>query len=80
MIEPGWKEKGISRPKKVIKFIEGYKWSSYKDYLGKNNFSSVTERNFILDFMGGLKGCRISIKDWVEYKKGPNQSKNLLLE
>ncbi len=80
LIEPCWKEKGIKNSNKVIKFLEEYKWSSYKDYIGKNNFPSVTERNFILNFMGGSEGCKLAIEDWMEHKKILNQFKNLLLE
>lgn len=39
LIEPGWKAKGVEDPEKVIKFLKGYKWSSYPDYLGKKEFS-----------------------------------------
>jgi putative transposase len=80
LIEPGWKEKGINNPKEAIKFLEDYKWSSYKDYIGENNFSSVTERNFISEFFNGTDGCKLSIKDWVEYKKALNKFTALLLE
>jgi len=77
LIEPGWKEKGINNPKEVAKFLEEYKWSSYKDYLGQNNFQSVTERNFMSEFLGGIDGCKGAIKNWMEYKK---VSKGLFLE
>jgi putative transposase len=54
LVEPGWKEKGVKEPDKVVKFLEEYKWSSYSDYLGKKNFPSVSEREFILKMMGGV--------------------------
>ena len=69
LIEPKWKELGIKNPKKVIKFLENYKWSSYPDYLGKKNFPSVTERGFLLKVMGGKEGCRNFVNSWVKYKK-----------
>lgn len=70
LMEPNWKEKGIKNSNKAIKFLENYKWSSYSDYIGKNNFSSVTEREFILEAMNNIKGCKKFIKNWIEYKKG----------
>ena len=70
IVEPGWKEKGIKNPKKTIKFLEDYKWSSYQDYIGKNNFPSVTERGFLLEIMGGSNGCQNAVIDWIKYKKG----------
>ncbi|MEK7562125.1 MAG: transposase [Patescibacteria group bacterium] len=69
LVEPGWKESGIKNPKKSIKFLEEeYRWSSFFDYLGKKNFSSVTKRDFLLDLMGGEKGCRQAVRDWIKYK------------
>ena len=80
LVEPGWKEKGIKDSDKIFRFLEDYKWSSYKDYLGLNNFTSVTERNFMSDFMGGSEACRLAIIDWLEYKRKLDRSHNLLLE
>jgi len=69
LIEPKWKEIGIKDPKKVIKFLENYKWSSYQDYIGGKNFPSVTKRDFLLETMGDSKGCREFLENWVKYKK-----------
>lgn len=69
LIEPKWKEKGVRNSKKIIEFLESYKWSSYLDYIGINNFPSVTERDFLLKVMGAIKGCRSFVKDWIGYKK-----------
>lgn len=81
LIEPGWKEKGIKLSKKAIKFLEeDYKWSSYWDYIGKKNFPSITERKFILETMGGEKGCRNVVKNWIEYKKEIKTLENIIIE
>ncbi|MFH0739959.1 MAG: transposase [bacterium] len=69
LIEPGWKENGIINPEKAIDFLENYKWSSYQDYIGKENFSSVTQREFLSEAMEGVKGCRGSVEDWIKYKQ-----------
>ncbi len=68
LIEPKWKEIGIKNPKKAIKFVEDYKWSSYPDYIGKKNFPSVTEREFISKIMGDEKGCKDFVDFWIKYK------------
>lgn len=80
LIEPGWKEKGIKNPKKVLEFLEDYKWSSYQDYIGKKNFPSVTNRDFLLDFLGGNNGCKLVTEDWVKYKEELIKLQNILLE
>jgi len=68
LIEPKWKEYGIGDPDKVIKFVENYKWSSYPDYIGKKNFSSVTERKFVLEVMRGERGCRKWVESRIKHK------------
>lgn len=68
LIEPKWKKKGVSNPKKAIKFLGNYKWSSYPDYIGKKNFPSVTNRKFLLKVMGGRKDCKAFVENWVRYK------------
>ena len=80
LIEPRWKEIGIKNPKKVIKHLENYKWSSYPDCIGKKNFPSVTEREFILKVMGGEQGCKDFIENWVRYKGEIREFSDLALE
>ncbi|PIR66278.1 MAG: hypothetical protein COU51_04965 [Parcubacteria group bacterium CG10_big_fil_rev_8_21_14_0_10_36_14] len=41
IIEPKWKERGITNWKQTNVFLETYKWSSYQDYIGIKNFPSV---------------------------------------
>jgi len=53
----------------VKKFLEDYKWSSYQDYLGKENFPSLTKREFLLDAIGGVNECRNFVGIWIEHKK-----------
>lgn len=69
LIDSEWKEKGVQNFKKAIEFLNNYKWSSYLDYVGRKNFPSVTKRDFFIEIMGGEKGCRNFLEDWVRYKK-----------
>jgi putative transposase len=81
LIEPGWKEIGIKNPERAIKFLEEeYRWSSYFDYIGKKNFPSMTNRDFLLEVMGGEDGCKDAIKNWVLYHKDLSDFNNLFLE
>lgn len=43
LIESGWKEEGIKDWQKTHEFLENYRWSSYPDWIGKKNFSSVLD-------------------------------------
>jgi len=80
LIEPGWKKSGINAPEKVIKFLEGYKWSSYLDYFGKKNFPSVTERGIIMSLIGDENKCKEVINNWVKYKGKIQEYEELALE
>lgn len=78
--EPKWKEEGIKETEKIIKFLENYKWSGYPDYIGKKNFPSVTEREFVSKVMSGMQGCREFVESWVKYKGEIREFAELALE
>ena len=68
IIFPKYKEVGIDDTKKAKLFLENYKWSSYQDYLGRKNFPSVTERDFLLKVFGGRDQIEREMNRWIEYK------------
>ena len=53
LIAPEWREKEILDIEKTMQFLEQYRWSSHLDYLGKKNFPSITQRDFLLQCFGG---------------------------
>jgi len=63
--EPGWRHKRVNNYKKALKFLEDYKWSSHADYLEGKNFPSVTSREFLLEFFGGVEGYKKSFTEWL---------------
>jgi putative transposase len=67
LADKGWKGEGISNPKDVIKTIESYKWSSYADYLGKENFPVVIQRDMFNSMMASEE-WRKFVNDWVRFK------------
>jgi len=70
LIDFNWKEEGTNNKQKAIEFLEkGYKWSSFLDYIGGQNFPSITEREFMTDVLGGKKNCRKIVLDWIKGKK-----------
>lgn len=70
LIEPNWREKGIRNFNKTIDFLENYKYSSFQDLIGKDNFPFVinkklfyklfdtNDKKFKKDFMKWLKEKR----------------------
>lgn len=63
---PEWRERKIRDYQKALDFLEGYKWSSHADYIGKKNFPSVTQREFLLEYFDGEKGYKKDLKRWLE--------------
>lgn len=80
LIYPGFKEKGIEDFNKVKEFLENYKWSNYQDCIGIKNFPSVTDREFLLEIMGGQAGCKDAVENWVRHKEEINQYPEVLLD
>ncbi len=84
LIEKNWKESGIKDSKKAINFLKTYRWSSFLDCIGTPNFPSVTERDFIVELLGGFNKIEESIKDWILYKTKPERNleeiKKIILE
>lgn len=44
--------------RKKFKFLEEYRWSSFQDYIGKKNFPSLTQREFLLNVFNGGKSYK----------------------
>lgn len=66
LVTPEWRERKLKNYAEVIKFLENYRWSSHLDYLGRKNFPSVTQRDFLLKFFGGTMGYDNEIKNWLK--------------
>ena len=84
LLEKTWKEKGVKNPEKAIRYLESYQWSSYLDCLGKPNFPSVTQRDFLMKVFRGSENIKKFVEGWILYKseaqKGYVEIKNLTLE
>ncbi|GBE04808.1 transposase IS200 like protein [bacterium BMS3Abin10] len=52
--------------RKGMKFLEEYRWSSFPDYIGKKNFPSVTQRDFILEMFGGEKQYKNHTEEYLQ--------------
>jgi putative transposase len=50
LLEPDWKQKGIEDRSRTESFLCEYRWSSFLDYIGIRNFSSVTKRELIQSY------------------------------
>jgi len=84
IIEKSWKIKGAGNPQRVIKYLESYRWFSYLDCIGKSNFPSVTDREFLFKIFDGPDNIKKFVESWILYKaelsKGVNKINDLILE
>lgn len=65
IIAPEWRDGMLKNYDGAVKFLESYKWSSFRDYIGQRNFPSVTSRNFLLHFLGRSDRYRIETFQWL---------------
>jgi putative transposase len=77
---PEWKKIKIGSSEEAHKFLKEYKWSGYPDLIGIKNFPSVTQRDFVIETMGGSNGCKEFIKYWIDHKGKSEKYYNLFLE
>ncbi|MDO8555341.1 MAG: transposase [bacterium] len=69
LIDFKWKKQGTVNIQRATDFLENYKWSSFMDYIGIQNFPSTTEREFLTDVLGGKKKCKEVVLEWIKGKK-----------
>ncbi len=61
---PIWRQGRIRSPQKALRFLEEYRWSSFPDYIGRKNFPSVTQREFLTSVFGDAKAYRSAMLQW----------------
>ncbi len=66
LVEPNWKENGIKDIKKVIEFLGNYKYSSFPDLIGKENFPFVVNKKLFYElFNTNEEKFRKDFTDWL---------------
>ncbi len=75
----GWRKGEANNTKKVIKFLENYRWSSFLDYIGRKNFPSLTQRELLLNFFGGPEEYKKEMIKWLK-ERNIEEIKNTILE
>ena len=69
IVEPKWKDWQVDDPQGAIEFLENkYRWSSYQDYLGRENFPSLVSQDFFLKLFGGKEDVKRQIDSWILFK------------
>lgn len=69
LIDKKWKEKGIKDIKRALKFIDNYKWSSYKDHIGKKRIRfKILDLSVFPNYFSTIKDFNKEILTWLKYK------------
>ena len=63
---PEWRDNKISNPKKVMEFLESYRWSSHLDYLGTRNFPSVLNMELLKEIFDGNSGYKKLVGNYLK--------------
>jgi putative transposase len=66
LVVPEWRNGELKNYREAIKFLENYRWSSFLDYIGKKNFPSVIQKNFLSQFWEGENEYKKSIFKWLK--------------
>lgn len=70
LIEPKWKEKGISDKEKIRKYLGNYKYSSYLDYIGnKREESLILHKDVFPKYFNSNLDFADFIDYWLNYNK-----------
>jgi putative transposase len=68
LIEPKWKKEGVKNSKKAFQYIENFRWSSYRDFLGeryKRSVGVVLQRNSFPEYFSSPETMRKELFDWI---------------
>ncbi len=63
---PEWRGRELANWKAAMEFLENYRWSSFQDYIGKENFPLVTHRDFLLEYFGGTQAYKKATEQWLK--------------
>ena len=67
LIEPDWKVKGVKNIKNIINFLESYRWSSFQDYMDKENFPNIIDKKLFFElFETNQKRYKNDFVDWLQ--------------
>ncbi|MCR4283756.1 MAG: transposase [Parcubacteria group bacterium] len=69
LIDPEWKEKGISDIEKTKEYLNSYKYSSYLDYIGQNREEAVIlNKSEFPEYFVDFKEFDDFISEWLKYQ------------
>lgn len=78
LIELNWKEEGIKNIKKVVDFLDNYKYSSFRDLTGKSNFPNIQNKNLFYEiYETNEKKFKKDFIEWLNAFSALGEPKNI---
>jgi len=74
---PKWRDGAVQNPGKAIDLLLRYRWSSFMDYYGIENFPSLTNRVLLSDILGSQEDQKQVIKEIISNPTVAEHSKAL---
>lgn len=65
LINHQWKEREIKDFKKTFSHLKDYHWSSFPDYIGENNFTSIINKEILSEYLGDSKSYKKETLKWL---------------
>jgi len=65
-IEPDWRDGKLNNYQKAINYLESYRYSSYLDCIGKKNFPSVCQMDFLLEIFENRDNYKKQFEKWLK--------------
>jgi putative transposase len=68
LIEPDWKEKGISKHSQAEKYLQKYRWSSFPDYYGiKRPENNIINTASLPDYFENSGNFKAAVTEWLDF-------------
>lgn len=66
LFDKNWRTSGIKEIARTMRFLENYRWSSYRDYTGKNNFPFLLNKKLFYElFETNEKAYQKEVRNWL---------------
>jgi len=70
LVEPEWKEKGVSDVEKIKKYLEEYPYSSYHEFMGKKRFETkILNQSVFPEYFETKVLFESCLDDWITYSQ-----------
>lgn len=81
LIEPSWKEQGISDKKRAEMFLQQYRWSSYRDFVETGRPERVIlQKKALPEYWQDPRSFEVFVTDWLSYEESNEFSRKSVMD